>query len=434
MKRAVISLICLMLGCAIALCEVNKTLLEAQSMYQSAKTEAEYVAAKKKFMSASTDPGYTAAEHDAAIKKGIKDCEAKIAQLSSRLTVTPTSISFGPEGGSATLSVSTNQGTPAVKPSQDWLKVESRSASAITLSCEPNSSAEARTATVTVSAGKLSVRVKASQEGAVPAASVAEVDSSVTKEQFDGIKFSRIEFGSFDDKGGQLTTFGSTLYKDKACLVKPRIYYKSPREMRKQVQVKAYKPDGSLWTLPDSPDGYTLADDALFKQGTSTLILSGLGWSTPLFDIGEYKYEVWVDGMLALESSFAIKPKQEGLQITDVQFGSTDFNNNWVSAPGKPLKSTEVQYISPQIYYTSSSHQKKNVYFKFYDSNGSLMKDKTSPKGYSHQELVEFKQGKSSYKCRGRRKEGNGKFTPGTYKVEIWIDGKCQWSGAYEIL
>ena len=76
MKRTILTLMCLLLACAIAMCGVNQTLNTAQSMYQNARTETEYKAAKAKFESAYDDVSYVAAEHEAAIKKCINDCDA----------------------------------------------------------------------------------------------------------------------------------------------------------------------------------------------------------------------------------------------------------------------------------------------------------------------------------------------------------------------
>ncbi|MDE7375412.1 MAG: BACON domain-containing protein [Muribaculaceae bacterium] len=516
MKRTILSLMCLLLACAIALCGVNQTLNTAQSMYQNARTETEYKAAKAKFESAYDDVSYVAAEHEAAIKKGIKDCDAKIAQLSGKLTVngsaSQTSIKFDAAGGSTTLPVSTNQGTPAAKSSAAWLTVDSRSATSITIACAANDGPDTRTATVTVSAGSLSVRVNATQEGASLAITAVEfgrsdgdkaegwgeplyaeavryvqprvayispmrqtktigakiykagtrapegythtmdctleagantllhkpyeasapglyvyevwIDGSlahsstfVVREKFDGIKFTGIEFGSTDDKGNQVTIFGSPLYKDVVCLVNPRVHYNSPAQQRKRVQVKVYKPDGSFWT-PSTTDGYALVQDVAFKPGTNTLTLKGLGWPSPQFDLGDYKYEIWVDGMLAISGQFTIKAKED-LKIKGVNFSFSAINGRAV--------------VTPRISYSSPSHQKKTVYYKYRDANGKLIKDSNSPSGYTSKEVIDFKQGSSSHNGRGRANSTPGKFAPGVYNVEIWIDGKQQWSGHFEV-
>lgn len=500
MKRFLLSIAYIIVGCAIAFCAVNNTLVAAQKMLRNATTVEQCESAKKKFKSAVYDPNYDEAEHKADIDKGINECDAKIAQLSATLSISPTNLSFGSEGGSATLSVNTNQGTPSARTSAEWLTVERRS-NTITVSCAPNSSASSRTATITVTAGVKSVQVKATQEaaslvitgvefgqsanangsqatgwgeplysqavryvtprisytspmqqtktistkiynadgsapsgytqsiecnldagantllyqgyGASAAGSIAPgsyayevwVDGkraySTTFEiraKFDGIRFDHIEFCSVDANGNQVTTYGNSLHKDKVRLVKSRIQYNSPKSQRKNVYVKAYKVDGSLWTLPNSPAGYTLVDDVYFKEGANMIELTALGWNTPQFEVGKYKYDVWVDGQIALESDFTIKPPQEGLKITGVQFNATD----------------------AKISYSSPSHQKKNVSFKFTNSK--------SHKTDQLKLMVEFKQGKSSF-----RFTLNESFTPGAYEVEIYIDGKCLRKDTFEI-
>lgn len=540
MKRFFLSLISIVLACAMALCAVNQTLLEAQADFNKAKTVEDYVRVKKKFHSAYSDVGYVEAEHKEAIERGERSCDEKISQLSGKLTVngstSATSITFGAQGGSTTLPVSTNQGSPTVKSNADWLTIDSHSATSITISCAPNSGPDSRKGTVTVSAGKLSVRVNATQDGATmsvstidfgstdgngklvvdwgqpmyadavcyvkpritynsPAQQTKTLNTKIYKvgnaapdgytqtmectlepgtntlqykgygnatpgnwepgtyafelwvdgqqaytakfdirAKFDGIKFNKIEFGSIDDRGNTVVIYGNTLYNEDVRLIRPRISYVSPVQMPKMVYAKLYKPDGSLVTMPNSPAGHTLGQEVNFRSGENTFTLDGAGWSTPQFEAGKYNYEIWIDGERAMASSFNIKPKGESLVIKDVRFGATDYSGNWVIRPGQPLKQELVEYITPQIFYSSTEFQKKKVHYKYFDKDGTtLLKDGASPAGYSHARDIEFKQGNTSTIGQGRGKGGKGKFTSGKYRVEIWIDGKLKWSGEFEI-
>lgn len=523
MKRFILSLACLMLGVALAFADTNATLIQAQTMYQNAKDISDYEAAKKKFETANTDPGYVAAEHDAAIRKGIRDCEAKITQLSGHLSVRPTNVSFGSQGGTATLSVSSNQGAPQAKSNQHWLTVDSRSATEITITCEPNNGPKTRSATLTVRAGSLSVQVKATQDASplvitgidfagvdgdgniiadwgqplcgetisrvrprisytspakekkavsvkiykagspapegytltmdcqleVGANAIVHQDYGAAKpgnlpvgtyayevwidgklaykttfairEKFDGIVFKGIEFGSEDGNGNRVINFGAPLYKEDVCLVNPRVSYTSPVQQSKMVYVKAYRLDGSLWTLPDSPAGYTLAQNVYFDLGRyKSFTLNGLGESTPLFDLGDYKYEIWVDGICALTSTFTITSKQQKeFKINNVQFTFNEISGRGV--------------VKPRVSYSSPEHNRKHVYYKYFDPTGKLIRDHNSPAGYTSKDMVDFKQGSSAYPAKPLVNPGAGNFAPGVYNVEIWIDGRQAWGGSFEI-
>ena len=88
MKQRITSFLLIMVLCTIeCLAGINKTLNEAQAMYQQASTVEQFQAAKKKFQSAKFDVGYVEAEHLAAINEGIRKCDNRISELSPRLTV-----------------------------------------------------------------------------------------------------------------------------------------------------------------------------------------------------------------------------------------------------------------------------------------------------------------------------------------------------------
>lgn len=403
-----------MLSCVIALCAVNKTLLQAQTLYEKASTVTEYQAALKKFKSAYSDPNYDAAEHKAAIDKGVRDCEAKIDLLSASLTVSPKSISFDSEGGYYTLSVSTNQGTPSVTTDAEWLTVDSRSSSSITLSCSPNNSNYSRSATVTVTAGSKTAHVAASQEGAA-------------------LVFTDVVFGSIDYDGNVMVNYGSPLYSDKVYFVSPYISYSSDTDQTKTVYYKWFNIDGTMKRNDSSPEGYTsYSKDVAFKKGDNKYYAAGWGWNSPgNYVPGKYKFEAWIDGKCLCSASFEIKTE---LAFTGVEFGGIDYDGNVEVPYGSPLYRDQVRYVSPRFTYVADQEQAKTVYYKWYRPNGTLMSNNNSPEGFTSKQDVTFRKGTNKYYATGRGWDNPGNYSPGTYRHEVWIDGKRVYSATFEIV
>lgn len=170
MKRILTTILTAIACVAIGFCGINNTLDQANSMFATAKTVADYQKVIRKYETAKYDVGYVAAEHDKAITEGIKRCNQRINELTPRLSVDgnsqSTSVSFGASGGSRSLSIATNQGTPYTSYVPDWITISSISSTGITISCKANTSTSSRSDWFSVNANSMSVRVNVSQSGA----------------------------------------------------------------------------------------------------------------------------------------------------------------------------------------------------------------------------------------------------------------------------
>ncbi len=182
MKRLFTTIMLCCICALVGLCGINKTLNEAQSLFQGASTISQYQAAKKKFQSAKYDVGYVAAEHDNAINEGVRKCDRKINELSPRLTVngnsSSTDISFSASGGSKTLTISTNQGVPNASALPSWITVSNSSTSSLSIYCSANTSTSSRNDWFNVNAGSRTVRVNVSQSGKIASSSSSNSSSS----------------------------------------------------------------------------------------------------------------------------------------------------------------------------------------------------------------------------------------------------------------
>ena len=97
-------------------------------------------------------------------------CNQEEPVVTPELDLNKTTASVGAEGGSVALEVTSNVDWTA-SADQDWVSVDpasgkgSKDAAKVTVSVEPNESEEARTATVTVAAEKLTKTLKITQAG-----------------------------------------------------------------------------------------------------------------------------------------------------------------------------------------------------------------------------------------------------------------------------
>lgn len=184
MKRILSTFVMIIACVAIGVCGINNTLVQADEWYKRASTVADYQKAIKKYESARADVGYVAAEHDKAINEGIRKCNSRIAELKPRLSVdgsTSTAyVRFDANGGTRTLSISTNQSQPDVSGVPSWINVNSVYSTGITFYCSQNSSTSSRSDYFYVNAGGLSVRIDVYQAGASSSDTYLRVDGNTS--------------------------------------------------------------------------------------------------------------------------------------------------------------------------------------------------------------------------------------------------------------
>jgi len=331
MKRIFTTILLCFICTVIGLCGINKTLNEAQSLYQSASTIAQYQTAKKKFQSAKYDVGYVAAEHDNAIDEGVRKCDRKINELLPRLTVngssTSTDISFSSSGGSKTLTISTNQGTPNASALPSWITVSNTSSSSITISCSNNNNSSARSDWFQINAGNKSVRVNVSQS----AGRVAQL--SITG----------ASFGNRGKDNTIINSYGSALYASDIRYLSCRLSYNGPSSSEsKTIYVKVIKPNGEMMTGSFSPSGYTYSQNITFETGDSKTVWIG-GWGneeTSSYTSGTYKFEVYWGGSKQYTASVYLN-KRAG----ESSYLTVDSKTS-VSASFGASRSSETFYVS----------------------------------------------------------------------------------------
>lgn len=117
----------------------------------------------------------------------------------------------------------------------------------------------------------------------------------------------RIEIGSIYKGGGMETDFDSTLYRNHARFLKPKVYYRGFSSGSYIIKTKWYRPSGSLITGDSSPYGYSQSNSYSFSKGNNDLQLDGWGYeSAGNWNTGTYKLEIWCNDRCLFIKAFTI--------------------------------------------------------------------------------------------------------------------------------
>ncbi|MDE6329249.1 MAG: BACON domain-containing protein [Muribaculaceae bacterium] len=293
----------------------NDVLDAANAMYSSAKSIADYQAAKKKFLSAKTAVGYTAAD-EKAITNGIRKCDnainnirgANMKSLPEYSKPTPSaapsltvngsaspSISLSSEGSSREVTIATNQGQPFAYDLPGWIYISDITPTSMHLMWDANNSPNPRSDSFKVTAGAKTITVNVSQPKGIP-----------NVLQITGVKFANTRGQAI------LTDFGEKLFADEMRFLTAEITYNGPKTMTsKTVNVKVFNPNGTLRTTPYSPQGFTYSSEIDFEPGwAQSDYLKSVGHSSAsTFDAGLYKIELYVEDELVHTENLYINAK-----------------------------------------------------------------------------------------------------------------------------
>lgn len=116
-----------------------------------------------------------------------------------------------------------------------------------------------------------------------------------------------VEIGSTYKGGGMETDFGSTLYRNRARYLTPKIYFRSFVYGSYIIKTKWYRPNGSLITGVSSPNGYSQTRSYYFSKGRNYLQLEGWGYESPgNWNTGTHKLEIWCNDKCVFIKTFTI--------------------------------------------------------------------------------------------------------------------------------
>ena len=132
-----------------------------------------------------------------------------------------------------------------------------------------------------------------------------------------------------------------------------------------------------------------------------------------------------------LEGKVALLPP---LTITDVDFANVYEDGSIETDYGERIYSDRSMYIRPRITYNGDSGGNIELYFKIFNSDGTLRKGTSSPAWYSFSDTMVVIDGKGETQTfSGWGNATKGHWEAGTYRFEVWYDSKCIWSGCFTV-
>lgn len=135
----------------------------------------------------------------------------------------------------------------------------------------------------------------------------------------------------------------------------------------------------------------------------------------------------------ALEEKAA---KTAYMDIVKIEFQNSDQNDRVITSAGHTLYDTEIKYIDPIVKYNGLMDADKEVelFVKLIKPNGELDQGSNSPSGYTYSRKFTVKPGKNnSQLLTGWGNENGGTYNPGTYKFEVYYQGKKIYNTSFTV-
>lgn len=245
-----------------------------------------------------------------------------------------------------------------------------------------------------------------------------------------------ISFANIDRDGHIIDDYGSNLYASEVKYLRPKLFYKGLASEDKTITlyIKIFDEDGKLDTGTGSPDGYTRKEEINVLSGSGQSIVLH-GWGTNKggsYKTGVYRFEIWYNENILYQKNIRFYSGSTPvtasrlIKIDSLAFGNVDKESNYLTPIGAKLYEDELRYLKPKMYYhgLSNSTQNLTLYYRIYDSTGTMVCGDSSPSGYSQKENVTIKYGYNTYYMSGWGTEKGGTYKSGTNKYEVWLDGE----------
>lgn len=119
------------------------------------------------------------------------------------------------------------------------------------------------------------------------------------------------------------------------------------------------------------------------------------------------------------------------IEFISSSFGNTQKDNTIIDSYGSTLYASSIQYLCWRISYNGpSTSQTKECYIKYIKPDGSLMTGTSSPEGYTTSKNITFSPGSNTVVAAGWGNENGTAYNAGTYRCELWFDGRKQYSAS----
>ena len=137
------------------------------------------------------------------------------------------------------------------------------------------------------------------------------------------------------------------------------------------------------------------------------------------------------DSQTRLETLLKFSP----LIITDIEMANTYKNGTIETQPDSTIYSSNTMFFMPRIKYVGVKDGKNvTLYYKLFKPNGAMARnDSSSPTGYTSSYDIKVLSGENSQYLRGWGNEHKGYWPAGTYRIEIWYDGRILAEKTFDI-
>ena len=133
---------------------------------------------------------------------------------------------------------------------------------------------------------------------------------------------------------------------------------------------------------------------------------------------------------ISLEENFANSKKIWTINVLDMKVGNSDQNNRWITRPDVQLNADAVRRLNPVFIYDSPTTCSMTFFIRIIDPQDEIMRDNRSPEGYTYSRSYQVRRGQSlEFDPDGWGNAQGGIYYPGIWKIELWSEGFCLYSG-----
>lgn len=208
-----------------------------------------------------------------------------------------------------------------------------------------------------------------------------------------------------------------------------------------ELMVRIIDPTGKTLRNSESPKNGSyllrlpITDTSKSKDGVAKLNLSGWGSQySGAFQPGRYLVEVF-DGKKRKAWLHVNVKKDEGLRVDNVEYGNKEADGTLVGPYGETLDYNTLRYLALRMQYTLPGNKQKKVKVgvKITDSSGKLVVGEKNQKNLTYTYTLTLEPGPHMAEISGWGRAEGGKYPPGDYDVEVYIDGKKMYRGYFNV-
>lgn len=135
----------------------------------------------------------------------------------------------------------------------------------------------------------------------------------------------------------------------------------------------------------------------------------------------------------SLESLFDELADNCPIVVQDIQMANVYSDGAIETGYGNYIYSSSTMYLKPKVIYKGYANKSITFKVKLFDSFGGLSTGSSSPSGYSYSSDINIYRGNNSVELSGWGSKNKGHWRAGTYRIEVWAEGKMLYSKKFTI-